>query len=105
MPGLGECPKWCSEDVSGPDGVLHRVVLGDVRLTRTHESTVCEVRRRPARSLDEQARLRASLATAASLLRLEGRQRRRIVFRGNSAVPPPEFAPTVAGRHGAGVAV
>src|SRR5947209_384044 len=99
MPGLEECPSWCDEHVAGPDGVVHRAVLGDVRLTRTHESTVCQVRRRAARTRVEEARLSASLATAARLLRLEAR-RRRVVFRGNRAVAHPEFATTVAGQHG-----
>ena len=103
MQGHEECPRWCAEDVRGPDGVLHRVVLGDVRLIQTHGSTVCQVRRRPGRSREEQARLHASLAAAANLLGLESR-RRRVVFRGNWVVPAPEVAPAVAGEACVGVA-
>jgi hypothetical protein len=92
MQGQEDCPRWCAEDVVGPDGVLHRVVLGDVRLVQTYASTVCQVRRRRGRSPEEQARLHASLAAAANLVGLESR-RRQVVFRSNWAVPAPEMAP------------
>jgi hypothetical protein len=51
------------------------------------------VRRRPGRSPQDEARLRASLVSAAALLRLESR-RRRVVFRGNFVASSPEFSPT-----------
>lgn len=104
MPEHDECPLWCAEDVAGPEGVSHRLVLGDVRLVQTHGSTVCQVRRRLGRSPEEKARLHANLSAAASLLGLESR-RRRVVFRGNWAVAAPEVSPTVAGEARVGVAV
>jgi hypothetical protein len=93
--------------VSGPDGVLHRVVLGDVRLVQTDGATTCQVRRRLGRGPEEQARLHASLAAAARLMGLESR-RRRVVFRGNWAVPVSEVAevaPMVGGKARVGMAV
>src|SRR4051812_16311207 len=104
MPGREECPRWCAEDVVGPDGVLHRVALGEVRLVQTSGSSVFQVRRRLGRGPEERARLHASLAAAANLLALESR-RRSVVFRGNWAVPAPEVAPAAAGDACAGVAV
>lgn len=107
MPGHDECPGWCAEDVIGPDGVLHRVVLGDVRLVQTGGSTTCQVRRRRGRGPEQQDRLHPSLAAAARLMGLEDR-RRRVVFRGNWAVPAPEAAedaPAVGREGSVGAAV
>ena len=103
MPGHEECPRWCAEDVFGPDGLLHRVVLGDVRLVQIYGATTCQVRRRLGRGPEEDARLHASLTAAARLMGLESR-RRHVVFRGNWAVPAPEVARTVGGPARVGVA-
>jgi hypothetical protein len=93
--------------VFGPDGVLHRVDLGDVRLVQTDGATTCQVRRRLGRGPEEAGRLHASLAAAARLMGLESR-RRRVVLRGNWAVSASEVAevaPTVGGEARVGVAV
>lgn len=92
MPGHEGCPRWCAEDVVGPYGVLHRRVLGDVRLIQTDGSTICQIRRRPRRSTEEQSWLGDSMAAVADLLAVETR-RRRVVFRGNWAAPAAGVAP------------
>lgn len=92
MPGHEGCPRWCTEDVVGPDGLRHQVVLGDVRLIQTDRSTVCQIRRRPRRSPEQQAWLGESMAAVADLLAVESR-RRRVVFRDNWAAPAAGVAP------------
>lgn len=67
----------------------HRVVVGDVQLTRANavgaQRTICAVRRRPGRSPAQVARLCEDMAAASQFLRRE-RRRRRLEFRDNVAV-------------------
>ena len=98
MDGRSDCPSWCAEDVTGASGTQHRVVVGDVRLTRMNElgsrRTVCAVRRRAGRTPGQVARLCENLADASDLLRHE-RGRRRVRFQDNYAAPA--FAETLLG--------
>lgn len=78
MGGAGNCPPWCVEHVTGPTGGEHRAIVGDVRLTLAGDSdarrVVCAVRRRPARTLAETAKLGVDLRMAHGLVPREARQ-------------------------------
>ena len=90
MTRRADCPLWCAGHVGDTSGLEHRVVVGDVRLTRVNDSgvrrTICAVRRRGGRNPADAARLSADLIAASGLLRQEGR-RRRVRFEGNWAAP------------------
>lgn len=88
--GRSDCPSWCAEDVTGASGTQHRVVVGDVRLTRMNapgsRRTICAVRRRAGRTPAQVARLCENLGDASDLLRHEV-GRRRVQFGDNHAAP------------------
>lgn len=90
MTGPVDCPSWCAEDVADVTGVRHRLVIGEVRLTRVTElgtrRTICAVRRRRGRSPADVARLWADLIEASDLL-LHERAKRRTEFHDNWAAP------------------
>lgn len=92
------CPSWCAEDVTDATGVQHRLLVGDVRLTRVNapgaRRTMCAIRRRPERTPAQVAQLCEDLAAAGHVLRREQR-RRRVVLQANFAVQD-----AVAGRVG-----
>lgn len=99
MDRRSDCPSWCAEDVTGTSGTLHRVVVGDVRLTRVNalgsRRTMCAVRRRAGRTPAQVARLCENMADASDLLRHELRGR-RVHFQDNDVFQDNDIAPAVA---------
>ena len=97
MAQRASCPPWCSEHASGAVGVQHRVVIGDVRLTRTNDfgvrRTTCAVRRRVERTPEEMTLLCEDLVTAGNLLRYEHRRLREPGRHDRPDPAPAELAP------------
>ena len=98
MTRRADCPWWCVEDVTDATEVQHRVVVGDVRLTRVHvpggRRTTFAVRRRSGRTAAQVARLCEDLGAVSELLRREY-GRRRVVFQDNAVLlndDAPAFA-------------
>jgi hypothetical protein len=67
-----DCPPWCAEHVNGLSGLEHRVVVGDVQLTRTRTSgatlTRWAIRRKAVRSPQQSYRLWEDFIAASALV-------------------------------------